>query len=167
MALLLMLLFLVVPVAELAVIITVGQSLGVLPTIFLLIAISVAGAWLVKFQGFSILRRIQGQLHSGKLPTKELVDGGLVMFAGALMLTPGFLTDLLALVLLIPPTRAPIRALLMRRFAKRIDTGANQWVGRRSRSRVVVDVVDLTRVDESPTAPPPAVGPSSKEVSPS
>jgi UPF0716 protein FxsA len=166
MVLVLMLAFLVVPIAELAVIIAVGRSLGVFETIFLLIAISVVGAWLVKHQGLSILRRIQTQLSAGRLPTKDLVDGGLVMFAGALMLTPGFLTDVLAVLLLLTPTRVPIRALLMKRFARRIETGRHEWVSRRGRQTVIIDTVDLTRTDNPPPMPP-AVGPNSKEVSPS
>lgn len=119
---LLLLAFLVVPLVELYVIIQVAGGLGVLETIGLLILVSVVGAWLVKFQGLSILRSIQKQLAGGQMPGDSLIDGGLVLFAGALMLTPGFVTDSFGVLLLLPPTRAPIRGLLKRRFTGRITT---------------------------------------------
>jgi UPF0716 protein FxsA len=112
--------FLVVPIAELAVIITVGSQIGVLNTIGLLIAISVVGAWLAKREGLGVVRRIQAQLDAGRMPGAELVDGFLVLFAGALLLTPGFLTDCLAIALLFPPMRAVVRRTLRRFFAARI-----------------------------------------------
>jgi UPF0716 protein FxsA len=112
--------FLVVPIAELAVIITVGSEIGVLNTIALLILVSVVGAWLAKREGLGVLRRIQAQLDAGRMPGTELVDGFLVLFAGALLLTPGFLTDCLAIALLLPPVRAVVRKTLRRYFAARI-----------------------------------------------
>ncbi len=108
--------FLVVPLVELYVIIQVAGGLGVLETIGLLVLVSIVGAWLVRFQGLGVIRRIRGQLAKGVMPGTELVDGALVLFAGALMLTPGFVTDAVGLLLLLPPTRIPIRALLIRRF---------------------------------------------------
>jgi UPF0716 protein FxsA len=124
------LLFLVVPIAELAVIITVAAEIGVLETIAALIVISVVGAWLAKREGLGVLRRLQAALRQHRVPTTEVVDGALILFAGALMLTPGFLTDLLALLLLIPPTRAGVRGLLMRRLRARVSVGvidADSW----------------------------------------
>ncbi|MDQ3944976.1 MAG: FxsA family protein [Actinomycetota bacterium] len=120
MVVILALIFLVVPIAELAVIITVGSEIGVLNTVALLIAVSVVGAWLAKREGLGVLRRIKGQLDAGRVPGAELVDGFLVLFAGALLLTPGFLTDCLALALLLPPVRAVVRRTLRRYFAARI-----------------------------------------------
>lgn len=114
-------LFLVVPLAELYVIIQVGQAIGVLDTLALLIVISVVGAWLAKREGLGVLRRIQRSLDAGRVPGTELVDGFLILFAGALMLTPGFLTDILAILLLLPPTRAVVRRQLRRAFARRIE----------------------------------------------
>jgi UPF0716 protein FxsA len=116
------LLFIVVPIAELAIIIKVGSYLGVWLTIGLLIAISVGGAWLVKWQGIFTLRRIQTELTAGRLPTRQLVDGALIILAGALMLTPGFLTDIAGILLLMPPTRIAVRSALMRRFRGRVQT---------------------------------------------
>ena len=118
----LLLLFIVVPIVELAIIIKVGSSMGVLTTVVLLVAVSVVGAWLVKFQGLGVMRRISEQLSRGEMPTTELVNGGMILFAGALMLTPGFLTDAVGLALLLPPVRAVVRPVLARRFQGRIQT---------------------------------------------
>lgn len=130
MALLLALLFLVVPLAELAVIIAVADAAGVLNTIGLLIVISMAGAWLAKQQGLGVLARIRATLSRGELPSREVADGGLVLFAGALMLTPGFLTDCLAVLLLIPPTRALVRTALLRLVARRRSIAVVTTAGR-------------------------------------
>jgi UPF0716 protein FxsA len=123
------LLFLVVPLVELYVIIQVGQELGALTTIAALIVISVLGAWLVKREGLGVWRRIQQQVGSGRAPGKELADAFLIMFAGALMLTPGFLTDLLGVLLLLPPTRAVIRTSLLHRLARRatVTRAGRRW----------------------------------------
>jgi UPF0716 protein FxsA len=115
----LVLLFLVVPLAELYVIIQVGQAVGALNTIGLLILISAAGAWLVKREGMSVWRRFQRQIEAGAVPGKEIADGVMILFAGALLMSPGFLTDLLGIALLLPPVRAAVRGVLMRQAAKR------------------------------------------------
>lgn len=116
----LLLLFLLVPVIELYVIVQVGQALGVLPALALLVAISVVGAWLVKREGLGVWRRAQQQMQRGELPTNELIDGVLVLLAGALMLTPGFVTDVAGLLLLLPPTRALARGAALRRSRDRL-----------------------------------------------
>lgn len=116
---LLVLLFLVVPIAELYVILQVSHGLGIPQTILLLIAISVVGAWLAKAAGISVLNRLQRTVRQGKVPSAELVDGGLVLFAGALMITPGFLSDCLAILLLLAPTRAIVRRAVLRRIKER------------------------------------------------
>jgi UPF0716 protein FxsA len=113
------LLFLVVPFVELYVLIQVGQAIGALPTIALLVVDSLIGAWLVKREGLAVLRRAQTQIGRGVVPGTELVDGVLILFAGALMLTPGFLTDVLAAFLLIPPVRVVVRRVLASQLAKR------------------------------------------------
>ncbi|MDP1805265.1 MAG: FxsA family protein, partial [Acidimicrobiales bacterium] len=115
----LVLLFLVVPLAELYFIIQVGQAFGALNTIALLIIISAAGAWLVRREGISVWKRFQRQIESGAVPGKEIADGVMILFAGALLMTPGVLTDVLALALLLPPVRAVIRGVLMKQAAKR------------------------------------------------
>ncbi|MDP1820949.1 MAG: FxsA family protein [Acidimicrobiales bacterium] len=110
------LLFLVVPIAELYVIVQVAGGIGIPETVLLLIVVSVVGAWLAKWQGIGVLRRMQATVAQGKVPSSEILDGVLVIFAAALMITPGFLSDCLAIALLLPPTRAIVRGTLLRRL---------------------------------------------------
>ncbi len=125
---LLALLFLVVPFLELFVLIQVGDAVGAIPTIAVLVLVSVAGAWLVKREGVGVLRRGQSAMRMGSVPGAEIVDGLLILFAGALLLTPGFLTDLLGLLLLVPRVRAVVRAVATRRLARRAGvTRIDQW----------------------------------------
>lgn len=112
----LFLLLIVAPLVELYVIIQVAQVIGGWETIALLIIESAIGAWLLKRQGIATLAKISEALDEGRLPSKELVDGLLIMVAGALMLAPGFIGDLIGFVLLFPPTRMPVRAILLKRF---------------------------------------------------
>jgi UPF0716 protein FxsA len=115
------LLFLVVPFLELFVIIQVGRSIGPLNTIGLLVLVSVVGAWLVKREGLGVLRRAQRQMERGRVPGNELVDGVLILFAGALLLTPGFLSDCVGILLLFPPVRFALRGFARRRLAHRVQ----------------------------------------------
>lgn len=114
MPLLLILLFIVVPIAELYVIIQVGQLIGVVPTLILLLADALLGSWLLKHQGRSAWRRFNEALAARRFPGREVVDGALIIVGGTLLLTPGFLTDIVGAFLLIPPTRAIVRRLLKR-----------------------------------------------------
>jgi UPF0716 protein FxsA len=116
----LVLLFIAVPLAELAVIIQVGQAIGIWWTIGLLIADSVLGSWLMRHQGRSAWRRFNEAVAAGRVPAREVLDGALVIFGGALLLTPGFLTDIFGLVFLLPPTRALIRRAFLRQAMRRI-----------------------------------------------
>ncbi|HEX2039047.1 MAG TPA: FxsA family protein [Acidimicrobiales bacterium] len=113
------LLFLVVPFVELFVLLQVGQAIGVLDTVALLVLVSVVGAWLVKREGLSVLRRAQERVAAGAVPGRELVDGVLILFAGALLLTPGFLTDVVGILLLLPPVRAALRSSTVRWLRRR------------------------------------------------
>lgn len=117
---LLVVLFLTVPLAELAVVIAVGQQLGVADTILIMLAVSVVGAVLAKRQGLSILREVQRRLEAGEVPGAELTDGLLVLVAAVLLLTPGFITDAVALLLLLPFVRAGVRLAVRRRFEHRV-----------------------------------------------
>jgi UPF0716 protein FxsA len=120
MPLLLVLLFIVVPIAELFVIIQVGEAIGVLQTIALLIVDSVLGSMLMRSQGRMAWRRFNGALAEGRIPHREVLDGALVIFGGALLLTPGFLSDILGLLLLLPPTRVLVRGVVARRLLPRV-----------------------------------------------
>jgi UPF0716 protein FxsA len=117
---LLVVLLVLVPIVELAVIIQVGQALGVVETLVLMVVVSVAGAWLVKREGIGVWRRAQRQLDTGGVPGRELVDAMLIMLAGALLLTPGFISDCLGILLLLPPVRAGVRRLVIRRLRRRV-----------------------------------------------
>jgi UPF0716 protein FxsA len=114
--LVLLALFVIVPIVEIYVIIQVGQAIGALWTVALLIADSIAGTLLMKSQGRAAWRRFQLALTEARLPAREVMDGVLVIFGGAFLLTPGFVTDILGALLLLPPTRAVIRRIIGRRF---------------------------------------------------
>jgi UPF0716 protein FxsA len=138
---LLILLFIVVPIAELALIIQIGSLIGVWWTIALLIADSILGALLMRHQGRAAWRRFQAVIAEGRVPARETIDGAMVIFGGALLLTPGFITDIFGLVFLLPPTRAVLRRLLVARFAHRMTSGMTSGpIGRRSGSRPDYDV---------------------------
>jgi UPF0716 protein FxsA len=113
------LLFLLVPIAELYVIYKVGDAIGILPTFLLLAVDSVLGSLLLRSQGRAVWRRFNAILAEGRVPHQEVVDGVLVIFGGAFLITPGFLTDIVGLTLLLPPTRAIARRMLLRRLATR------------------------------------------------
>lgn len=112
-------LFLVIPIVELAVIIQVGQSIGVLNTVGLLLLVSVVGSWLVKREGLGVWRRFRQQMETGHVPGKEVADGMMIMLAGALLISPGFVTDCLGILLLLPPVRAAVRGSILRKLALR------------------------------------------------
>lgn len=168
------LLLVVGPIVELWLIIRTAQVIGGWPTLLLLLVEGVVGAWLMKRQGRAVVARIDSKLRSHALPTKELADGMLVLVAGALMLTPGFLTDVVGLALLFPPTRAVARAALLRRFTARMGrgfafvpgegfgAGFGGPLGGRGRGRVVDTTAaeaDPRRPDASPLGPGRSDGP--------
>lgn len=111
----LVLLFILVPIVELWAIIQVGQLIGTVPTIALLLLDSILGAYLLRHQGRLSWRRFRQTLSAGRVPANETADGALVIFGGALLLTPGFVTDILGLLMLIPGSRGVIRRIAMRR----------------------------------------------------
>src|SRR3954466_10911148 len=130
MPLLLILLFIVVPIVELFVIIQVGEAIGVLPTIALLIADSVLGSMLMRSQGRTAWRRFHAARAGGRMPPRGGLAGVLVIFGGAFLLTPGFLTDILGAILLLPPTRALVRGVVARGLLPRgVATGPRGSAG--------------------------------------
>lgn len=129
MLLLLFVLLLVVPVAELWVILQVAGGLGIVPTVALLLGVSVLGAWFVRREGTGVLRRLSSATSRGELPTDELVEGAVVLVGGLLLLTPGFLTDLLGLALLVGPVRVGVRRLVVARTRRRLLAGAASAAG--------------------------------------
>ncbi|MBW3588149.1 MAG: FxsA family protein [Actinobacteria bacterium] len=116
--------FIVVPIVELAVIVAVADWIGGLETIALLLAVSLAGAVLAKREGLGVYRRFRSALGRGEIPSAEITDGFLVLFGAALLLTPGFVTDALGLLLLAPLTRSHVK--------RHVWKAASGWVRRRS-----------------------------------
>ena len=130
--LLLIVVFLVVPIAELYVILKVGDTIGIGWTVLLLVVDSILGSVLLKTQGRAVWRRFNRELERGRMPHREAIDGVLVIFGGAFLLTPGFISDIVGVLLLVPPTRAVIRGIVIRRLGKRFVTSVT---GRRSTAR--------------------------------
>lgn len=120
----LFLVFLVMPVVELYVIIKVGHVIGVLNTIGLLLLISILGAWIVKREGARAWGAFRLSLTEGRVPARETADGALVILGGALLVTPGFVSDVLGTVLVLPPTRALVRRLVLRMARNRVEVYA-------------------------------------------
>ena len=130
--------FILTPLAELYVLIQVGQLIGIWPTIALLVLDSMIGAWLMKREGMRAWRALRERIDAGRLPGRELADGALVVMGAALMLSPGFVTDALGLLLVFPLTRPFFRRLLTAYTAHRVSVavvpGAAGGPGRTRRS---------------------------------
>jgi len=119
----LLLLFIVVPAVELMLLIEIGKRIGGLETVLMIILTGTAGAALAKRAGLGVLARIQADLAQGRLPAESMVDGAIVLAAGALLVTPGILTDLLGLLCLIPAFRALLKTWAWRRIEAKIAAG--------------------------------------------
>jgi UPF0716 protein FxsA len=168
------LLLLLVPILELYVLIQVGEAIGVLPTIALLIGVSVAGTILLKREGMATWRRLQDALGRGEMPTKEVTDGFLILLGGSLLLTPGFVSDIFGLLLLFPLTRAAARGFFRKAFGiavvKRFpgasttaSTGRRVYQARVSNARRVDPSSSIP--EQLPSAPrPPSGGDGSRDT---
>ena len=159
----LFILFIVIPIIELYIIVQVAQTTGVFNSIALLILVSLIGAWLVKAEGTGVLKKIRQQLMNAEMPDKEIVDGGLILLAGALMLTPGFLTDAFGLLLLFPVTRPIFRTLIIRKVKKnplRYGSSKNNRTGKghrknsfiyfQNRNSEIIDIPDNQNFGDTP-----------------
>ena len=138
----LLLLFIVVPLVEITVIVQVAHAIGGWNAIGLLLLISIAGAWLVKHEGFVVMRKLRGELDAGHMPTNELVDGLLLLVGGLMMLTPGFVTDAVGLLLVFPLTRPGVRSIIRTRFAAKINVFTSD-PPRRRRTDNNDDIIDV------------------------
>ena len=101
----LLIVVILLPLAEIFVLIESGRAIGVWPTVLLVVLTGIAGSWLMRHQGLALLGRIRAELAAGLLPAGTLLDGALVLAGGLLLLTPGFCTDLLGFTMLVPTTR--------------------------------------------------------------
>jgi UPF0716 protein FxsA len=142
----LFLIFIVLPILEIAVIIQVGEAIGVWWTIALLFADAFLGAWLLRHQGGAAWRRFNAAISEGRVPAREVLDGVLIVFGGALLITPGFISDFFGVLFLLPPTRAVIRKWMLRRgsFGFFASVGRPPGFGRRGPGSSSGDYVDST-----------------------
>lgn len=133
------------PVVELYTIIRMSSYIGFLDTLGVMFLVAVLGSWLVKREGVRVWRRFNESVAAGQIPTRDIVDGVLILGAGALLLTPGFLSDVVGLLILFPPTRTVFRGLLLK-GSRRNVFGRNVVVFRRTTSRRG-DVIDTDATD--------------------
>jgi UPF0716 protein FxsA len=128
---LLLLLFFTIPLVEIYVLLEVGGAIGVLPTIAMVVLTAVIGAGLIRAQGIATLGRVQQQLERGELPAVGIIEAALLLVAGALLLTPGFVTDTIGFLILVPPLRRwAIESFLARRMVAAGMTGGQSGAGK-------------------------------------
>ncbi len=122
----LFLLFTIIPLIELYLLLKLGSYIGVYATIGVVIGTGIAGGLLARSQGLAVLRQASWELEQGRLPAESLFDGALVLMAGAMLVTPGLLTDCLGLFLLIPRTRQAFKSWLKKKLQEKIARGEIQ-----------------------------------------
>jgi UPF0716 protein FxsA len=149
--LVLLFIFIVVPLAELYVIWQVGDAIGVPLTLLILAVDSIIGTLLLKSQGRAVWRRFNEAMAAGRIPHREVLDGVMVIFGGAFLITPGFITDVIGILLLLPPTRFVMRKLLVRALGGRVAIGVAGAATRRRRGRDYD--VEGTATEVEPRAP--------------
>ena len=139
----------VVPLIELYVLVQTGEALGLVPTLLLLLVMSLLGGYLLRREGMKTWRALRTALQAGRLPAKEVADGALVILGGALLLTPGFVTDAVGLLCILPPSRAVLRRMLTGVFARRLGLGGVVTVFDQGRKppRTAPTVIDGSVVD--------------------
>ena len=159
----LLILFITVPVVELILFMKIGSRIGIVPTFGIILVTGILGAWLTKLQGLRTLARYQQAVREGRLPHEEVMDGLMILVAGAVLLTPGFLTDTVGFLLLVPVVRGGVRKWLAKYLKGKIqvvgdgmdmDTGHEQSDGifpevgkNRSQDDVIIEaeVIEETR----------------------
>ncbi len=119
----LLLLFVLVPLAEMVLLIEIGKRIGTLATLGLIFFTGVLGAWLARRQGLAVLRQVQEETRAGRVPAGPLIDGVLILIAGALLITPGVLTDAFGFLCLIPAARTLLKRWLRERFERAVARG--------------------------------------------
>lgn len=123
----LILLFIALPVLELVLLLRIGSWIGALPTILLVVTTGVVGASLARSQGLAVFTRIQSEIARGRPPVAQMVDGFLIFAAGVLLLTPGVITDVFGIALLLPPVRALLRRSVARRMKRMAEAGTARF----------------------------------------
>jgi len=160
-------LFLVIPIVEIYFLLKVGDVIGAMPTIILVVLTAVIGAGLLRQQGLSTLARLQQNMGQGKIPAQEMIEGVLLAVGGALLMTPGFVTDTMGFLCLLPFSRTFIAKNIMKRSADKLKAGvsaqmggftysshhSNQSSNQSSQSQYDPDIMEgeFTEVEENPT----------------
>jgi UPF0716 protein FxsA len=119
----LFLLFTLIPVIELSLLIEIGSYIGILNTVVIVILTAIAGAYMVRMEGMGVMYRIQKNMQEGKFPGEELISGAMILVAGALLLTPGFFTDLIGFLMVVPVTRGYISNMIKKYLEKKMSNG--------------------------------------------
>jgi len=114
--------FIIIPIIEMVILIEVGALIGALPTVGLVLLTAIIGVWLLRMEGLATFNRVQQKLNAGQIPETELLEGIMLLVGGALLLTPGFFTDTIGFVCLIPFFRRPLAGYLIRRWVIRFKT---------------------------------------------
>ena len=156
MGLLLLAAFILVPLIEIAVFIEIGGVIGLWPTLALILLTAVLGSWQLRAQGLATLNRARSQMEQGVMPARELFDGLCLLVAGALLLTPGFVTDAAGALLFVPPLRDVLRRAIGRRLAERTETRVYRDGREVHRGRGVIDAEyeDVSDRDDPDDEPP-------------
>jgi UPF0716 protein FxsA len=155
-ALIVVVLLVLAPLTEIAVLIEVGGRIGLWPTLALVVLTAVVGVLMIRLQGFVVVKRLRAQLDRGEPPLREVFDAVCLVIAGVLLLTPGFVTDVIGALLLLPPVRA---ALFRRSQLHAAKQRADAEAAARRRQGPVIEDVPYEEVDDEPR--PPDAGPDS------
>jgi len=142
----LLLLFIAIPLIELVLFLQIGSRIGLLPTIAIVILTGILGASLTRIQGLKTLARYQQALAEGRMPHAEVIEGLMILAAGAVLLTPGFLTDVIGFLLLVPPVRTEVRRRLTGYLATRIQivgVGTPGMPPQSARTGEALDVIEI------------------------
>jgi UPF0716 protein FxsA len=148
----LLLAFIIIPLLEIAMFIQVGGLIGLWPTLALVLITAFAGTALLRAQGFAVLQRARASLARNEMPVTEVFDGFCLVVAGVLLLTPGFVTDTLGLLLFVPPVRAALRRLIFQRMSRQAEM------------RIFVDGVEVPGGKRRPPPPPGVIEGDFREV---
>ena len=140
--------FVTIPALELYLLIQIGTTFGALNTFFFIILTGIIGASLARIQGLAVLKDIQKTMAKGQMPAQALIEGACVLFCGALLLTPGIVTDIFGVLTMMPFCRRPIAKKLQTYFQNRVAQGTVNF----STSNVVIDM-EPTSSDDQPQSP--------------
>ncbi|MGI9414114.1 MAG: FxsA family protein [Hyphomicrobiales bacterium] len=150
-----LLIFILVPIIEIAAFIKIGDIIGLWPTLGCIVLTAIVGTLLLRQQGLSVLRQAQGSLQQNQVPVDSVIHGAFLLIAGALLLTPGFFTDAVGFILLVPPARSAIAHLIWSRLKDRVHvhhTGAGPGPDRRPRDSGIVIEGEVVETEDTDPA---------------